>query len=140
MSHSDGRLMRRSSTIVRPDHIEQTRTNVWCIRLGFHLGQGLSSHQVAHLLNEGLLDPAQAVLPETVRTMAQKADLPSPGRRQVIFPLRLESWERDILQRHADELNITVHELLYRFVRHGLILFKRGEENLYKAVVDGAYD
>lgn len=135
MSHSEGKLARRSTTLTRPDFLEQRRTSVWCIRLGFHYGRGLSSHQVAHLLNEGLLVSSEAVLPETVRTMVQKADLPSPGRRRVIVPLTLESFERDALQRRADERRITVHELLYRFVKDGLVL-----DDLYMAVTDGRYE
>lgn len=136
---SDGKFTRRSTTLSRPDHFEQRRTNVWCIRLGYYFREGLSSYQISHELNRGLVDPAEAVSAETVRTMIQKAGLPSPGLRRVILPLNLASWERDALQRHADERGITVHELLYRFVRQGLILAKPGQD-LYDAVTDGAYD
>lgn len=118
--------------IRQPHMFEPRRSAKWLIGLGFHHGQGLSSVKIAELLGDG-------TGPETVRTMIQGADLPSAGRRRVWLPLNFESWERDALQRHADERGITVHELLYRFVRQGLILAKPGED-LYDAVIDGAYD
>lgn len=118
--------------LILPHHFEPRRSATWNIRLGFHHGQGLSSVKIAELLGDG-------TGPATVRTMIQGADLPSPGSRMTVIPLQLEYWERDQLQRHADARGITVHELLYRFVRHGLILAKPGQD-LFDAVIDGAYD
>lgn len=103
------------------------RGATWNIRLGFHHGQGLSSVKIAELLGDG-------TGPETVRTMIQGANLPTAGRRRVWIPLNFESWERDILQRHADERRIDLHDLLYRMVASGLVL-----DDLYDAVTDGRY-
>lgn len=135
MSHSNGKLLTRRAAFTRPEHFEKSRPTVWGIQLGFHYGRGLSSAQIAHLLNVGVSERENTTSAETVRTMVQKAGLPSPGRRRLIVPLNLESWERDILQRWADEYKITVHELLYRFIKDGLVL-----DNVYNAVVDGRYD
>jgi hypothetical protein len=114
--------------LILPHHFEPRRSANWNIRLGFHHGQGLSSVKIAEMLGDG-------TGPETVRTMIQGAALPSPGRRRVWIPLNFESWERDALQRHADERRITVHELLYRMIKDGLVL-----DDLYDAVTDGRYD
>lgn len=114
--------------IILPHHFEPRRSANWNIRLGFHHGQGLSSVKIAELLGDG-------TGPATVRTMIQGADLPSPGSRMACVPINFEYWQRDILQRHADERRITVHELLYRMVASGLVL-----DDLYDAVTDGRYD
>lgn len=118
-----------TSNITGPSHqFEPRRSVIWGVRLGYYHGQGLSSFKTAELLGDG-------TGPATVRTMTQRAKLPLIGRRQVIVPLNLEFWERDILQRHADERGITIHELLYRFVRRGLVL-----DDLYLAVTDEGTD
>ena len=114
--------------IRQPHMFEPRRTATWNIRLGFYHGQGMSSVKIAALLGDG-------TGPETVRTMLQGAALPSPGRRRVSVPVVLESWERDILQRHADERRIPIDQLIYRMVASGLVL-----DDLYDAVTDGRYD
>lgn len=114
--------------IRQPHMFEPRRSATWNIRLGFHHGQGLSSVKIAELLGDG-------TGPATVRTMIQGADLPSPGSRMACVPINFEYWQRDILQRHADERRITMHELLYRMVASGLVL-----DDLYDAVTDGRYD
>ena len=113
--------------IRQPHMFEPRRTAKWNISLGFYHGQGMSSTKIAELLGDG-------TGPETVRTMLQGADLPSPGRRKVCVPVVFESWERDILQRHADERRITIQELIYRMSASGLVL-----DDLYDAVTDGRY-
>jgi hypothetical protein len=114
--------------LILPHHFEPRRTANWNIRLGFHHGQGLSSVKIAELLGDG-------TGPATVRTMIQGADLPSPGARMAVVPITFEYWQRDILQRHADERRITINELLYRMIASGLVL-----DDLYDAVTDGRYD
>ncbi|WP_240233598.1 hypothetical protein [Devosia lacusdianchii] len=116
------------SFIRQPHMFEPRRTATWNIRLGFHHGQGLSSVKIAELLGDG-------TGPATVRTMIQGADLPSPGARMTVVPVSFEYWQRDILQRHADERGLTVHQLLYRMIASGLVL-----DDLYDAVTDGRYD
>jgi hypothetical protein len=54
-------------------------------------------------------------------------------------PINFEYWQRDILQRAADERRITMQEMLYRFIATGLIRPKDGYD-MYDAVLDGAYD
>lgn len=122
--------MNRQLITPKPNQFEhrQHDRSRWLLRMGFHLGRGHSSVKVAELLADG-------TGPETIRHMFQTAELPSPGRRRVIVPLNLESWERDILQRHADERRITVHDLIYRMVASGLVL-----DDLFDAVTDGRYD
>lgn len=106
---------------------EPRRTATWNIRLGFYHGQGQSSVEIAKLLGDG-------TGPETVRSMIQGADLPSAGRRRVFIPINMESWERDILQRHAHERGVDMQTLIYRMVASGLVL-----DDLYDAVTDGRY-
>ena len=114
--------------LILPHHFEPRRPATWNIRLGFHHGQGLSSVKIAELLGDG-------TGPATVRTMIQGADLPSAGSRMATVPVNFEYWQRDILQRHADERRITVHQLLYRMIASGLVF-----DDLYDAVTDGRYD
>lgn len=114
--------------VILPHHFEPRRSSKWNIRLGFHHGQGLSSVKIAELLGDG-------TGPATVRTMIQGADLPSVGSRMATVPVNFEYWQRDILQRHADERRITLHELLYRIIVSGLVY-----DDLYDAVTDGRYD
>lgn len=114
--------------IRQPHMFEPRRSANWNIRLGFHHGQGLSSVKIAELLGDG-------TGPATVRTMIQGADLPSPGARMAVVPINFEYWQRDILQRHADERRITVQELLRRMIASGLVY-----DDLYDAVTDGRYD
>lgn len=108
----------------QPFQFEPRRTATWNIRLGFYHGQGLSSVKIAELLGGG-------TGPATVRTMIQGAELPSPGLRQIALPINFACWERDILQRHADERRMSMNDLLYQFVRRGLVL-----DDLFTAVVD----
>lgn len=115
------------SFIRKPHMFEPRRTATWNIRLGYFHGQGCSSVKIAELLGDG-------TGPETVRTMIQGADLPSAGRRRVFIPINMESWERDMLQRHADERGIDMQTLIYRMVASGLVL-----DDLYNAVTDGRY-
>lgn len=114
--------------IPKPHHFEPRRSANWNIRLGFHHGQGCSSVKIAELLGDG-------TGPATVRTMIQGADLPSPGARMACVPISFEYWQRDILQRHADERGISLQQLLYRMTVSGLVL-----DDLYDAVTDGRYD
>lgn len=108
----------------KPYQFEPRRTATWNIRLGFYHGQGMSSVKIAELLGGG-------TGPATVRTMIQGAELPSPGTRQVAIPINFACWERDILQRHADERGLSITDMLYQFARRGLVL-----DDLYAAVID----
>lgn len=108
--------------------IQPRRPTAWAVRLGFFLGRGHSSVEVARLLDDG-------THPATVRDMAKKAELRPDIPRQVVVPVMLWSWQRDAVAAKAAELGIEPSVLVARVLESAVVL-----DDLYDAITDGRYD
>ncbi|HTN61822.1 MAG TPA: hypothetical protein VL147_09730 [Devosia sp.] len=104
------------------------RSNLWAVRLGFHLGQGYSSTDVARMLMDG-------TSPATVRGQARRAGILPEVSFEAVLPIHLPSWQRDIIARHAAERGLSPAEIIGHVLESALVF-----DDLYDAVTDGRYD
>jgi hypothetical protein len=109
-------------------HYEPIRQNRWAVRLGYLLGRGKSSKDVAAEMGDG-------THPATVRAMAKLAGLLPDVPRQAVLPIRMASWQRDAIAGKAAELGIEPDVLALRILESAIVL-----DDLYAAVTDGRYD
>lgn len=112
----------------KPSQFPPQHSSRWAIRLGFFLGRGYSSNEVARLLEDG-------THPATVRGMAKKANILPDVPRQVIVPVSMASWQRDAIAGKAAELGVDIDVLMVRILESAVVL-----DDLYAAVTDGRYD
>ena len=120
---------------------EKSRPSPWLIKAGFLHGTGLGAPEIAHQLNMGVMDPDNAVKAESLRRIFHRADLPHYGFRTVPVRINFRSWERDFLQERADEMNMPMERMLYRFAKAGLVYAPNHRGFcMYDSVVDGMFD
>lgn len=120
---------------------EPTRPSPWLLKVGHLHGAGIGTPEIAHIMNQAVREPSQAVSPASIRHMLQTADLPFYGFRTVPVRINFRSWERDFLQEHASDLKMPMEQMLYRFIKAGLVLAPANRSfSMYDSVVDGMFD
>jgi hypothetical protein len=111
-----------------PHQFQSRHSNRWAMRMGFMLGRGMASTDIAKALADG-------THPATVRGLAKKAGLLPEVPRQVVVPIAMASWQRDALAAKAAELGVETGVLALRILESAVVL-----DDLYGAVTDGRYD
>ncbi|MEO5807884.1 hypothetical protein [Devosia sp.] len=104
------------------------RPNLWAIQIGYWLGRGYSAKAVAAIVGDGTTEG-------TVKGQARRAQVLPARARETIVPVHLPSWQRDMIQRCADERDLTLDQIICHVLESALVF-----DDLYDAVTDGRYD
>ncbi len=94
--------------------------------IGFWMGRGRSSREIAELLADGTLDG-------TIRGLCSRWNLPRHGRahRAVHVSVPMSCAQRDVINRRAKRLGMAPEAFIQR------VAFRVAQDDLYTAVMDG---
>jgi len=110
----------------RKGGLRQKWPNSKVATIGFWVGKGRSSREIAELLNDG-------TLAGTIRRLGYRWNLPRHGRAQKMVHLSVPASyrQRGVINRRAKHLGLTPE----RFILD--VAFRVAQDDLYHAVMDG---